>query len=86
VSSAFAVLPVSGRELQKPHVARFPIIRYHQSMNYRFSALITKEDGWYVARCPELNVTSQGKDVESARANLTQAMELYLETWPRRAS
>ncbi len=55
-------------------------------MNYRFSALITKEDGWYVARCPELNVTSQGKDVESARANLTQAMELYLETWPRRAS
>jgi predicted RNA binding protein YcfA (HicA-like mRNA interferase family) len=30
-------------------------------MTYRFSALITKEDGWYVARCPELNVTSQGK-------------------------
>src|ERR1700737_629146 len=31
-------------------------------MTYRFSALITKEDGWYVARCPELNVTSQGRD------------------------
>jgi predicted RNase H-like HicB family nuclease len=50
-------------------------------MNYRFSALITKENGWYVARCPELNVTSQGKDVESARSNLTEAIELYLETW-----
>jgi predicted RNase H-like HicB family nuclease len=50
-------------------------------MNYRFSALITKEDGWYVARCPELNVTSQGRDVESARANLSEAIELYLETW-----
>ncbi len=50
-------------------------------MNYRFSALITKEDGWYVARCPELSVTSQGKDVESARANLQEAIELYLETW-----
>lgn len=50
-------------------------------MNYRFSALITKEDGLYVARCPELNVTSQGKDVESARANLSEAIELYLETW-----
>lgn len=50
-------------------------------MTYRFSALITKEDGWYVARCPELNVTSQGKDVESARANLGEAVELYLETW-----
>jgi predicted RNase H-like HicB family nuclease len=50
-------------------------------MTYRFSALITKEDDWYVARCPELNVTSQGKDVESARANLREAIELYLETW-----
>jgi predicted RNase H-like HicB family nuclease len=50
-------------------------------MTYRFSALITKEDGWYVARCPELNVTSQGKDVESARANLGEAIDLYLETW-----
>jgi predicted RNase H-like HicB family nuclease len=50
-------------------------------MNYRFSALITKEDVWYVARCPELGVTSQGKDVESARASLREAIELYLETW-----
>jgi predicted RNase H-like HicB family nuclease len=50
-------------------------------MHYRFSALITKEDDWYVARCPELGVTSQGKDVESARANLREAIELYLETW-----
>ena len=50
-------------------------------MNYRFSALITKENEWYVARCPELNVTSQGKDVESARANLIEAIELYIETW-----
>src|SRR2546427_11933694 len=49
-------------------------------MNYRFSALITKEDDWYVARCPELSVTSQGKDVEAARANLHEAIELYLET------
>lgn len=51
-------------------------------MNYRFSAFITKEeDDWYVARCPELNVTSQGTDVESARTNLREAIELYLETW-----
>jgi predicted RNase H-like HicB family nuclease len=50
-------------------------------MTYRFSALITKDDGWYVARCPELNITSQGKDVESARASLSEAIELYIETW-----
>jgi len=50
-------------------------------MSYRFSALITKEGHWYVARCPEFTVTSQGKDVESVRANLRAAIELYLETW-----
>ena len=57
-------------------------------MTYRFSALITKEDDWYVARCPELGVTSQGKDVESARSSLREAIELYLETWgaPERSS
>jgi predicted RNase H-like HicB family nuclease len=50
-------------------------------MNYRFSALITKENNWYVARCPELAVTSQGTDVGCARANLGEAIELYVETW-----
>jgi len=50
-------------------------------MNYRFSAVITKDEDWYVAHCPELDVTSQGKDVESARANLREAIELYVETW-----
>ena len=50
-------------------------------MTYRFSALITKQGDWYVARCLELDVTSQGEDIESARANLREAIELYLETW-----
>jgi predicted RNase H-like HicB family nuclease len=50
-------------------------------MTYRFSALITKDGDYYVARCPELDVTSQGEDIESARANLREAIELYVETW-----
>ena len=50
-------------------------------MNFPCSAQITKEDDWYVARCPELAVTSQGTDVESARANPREAIELYVETW-----
>jgi predicted RNase H-like HicB family nuclease len=50
-------------------------------MTYRFSALITKEDDWYVARCHELDVTSQGETVEKARANLREAIELYIESW-----
>ena len=55
-------------------------------MTYRFSAVITKEDELYVARCPELGVTSQGTDVESARGNLREAIELYLETWGSEAA
>lgn len=48
---------------------------------YEVSALITKEDDWYVARCVELNVTSQGKSVEEAKANLKEAVELYIESF-----
>jgi predicted RNase H-like HicB family nuclease len=51
-------------------------------MTYRFPVLITKEEDFYVARCPELGVTSQGDGVENARGNLREAIELYLETWP----
>ncbi|HTC67802.1 MAG TPA: type II toxin-antitoxin system HicB family antitoxin [Candidatus Acidoferrum sp.] len=50
-------------------------------MTYRFPILITKEENFYVARCLELGVTSQGDEIESARGNLREAIELYLETW-----
>ena len=50
-------------------------------MKYRFTSVMTQEDDRYVAHCPELRVTSQGLDIESARTNLRQAVELYLETW-----
>lgn len=41
-----------------------------------------KFDGkWYVARCLDLPVTSQGATLQEAKANLTEAVELYIETW-----
>lgn len=43
------------------------------------SAVITKGDVAYVARCPELGVTSQGHDEEQALENLREAVSLYLE-------
>lgn len=52
-------------------------------MNHRFHEVVTKENDWYVARCQELPVTSQGRDAKSARANLREAIQLYLETWLR---
>lgn len=45
----------------------------------QFSAVIEKEDNWFVASCPELDVASQGKSVEEALANLKEAVVLYLE-------
>ena len=51
-------------------------------MTYRFSALITKDGEFYVARCPELDVTSQGDDIESARSNLREAVSYTHLTLP----
>lgn len=47
----------------------------------RYTAVITKEDPWYVARCLELAVVSQGKTIEEAQANLKEAVEVYLESF-----
>ncbi len=45
----------------------------------RLIAVVTHQDNWYVARCPEVEVTSQGETIESALANLREALELYHE-------
>jgi predicted RNase H-like HicB family nuclease len=42
-----------------------------------FTAAITHEDPWYVARCLDIEVASQGKSTEEALANLKEALELY---------
>jgi predicted RNase H-like HicB family nuclease len=50
------------------------------SMMRQFTAIIEREDYGYVALCPELDVASQGDTIEEARANLQEALELFLET------
>jgi len=50
-------------------------------MSYRFTAVITKEGMWYVAHCVDLGVVSQGKNIEEAKANLKEAVELYIESF-----
>jgi predicted RNase H-like HicB family nuclease len=47
----------------------------------RYTAVITKEEKWYVARCMELGVVSQGKTIAEAQANLREAVELYVESF-----
>jgi len=46
------------------------------------TAIIHKEDAWYVAECPEVGTVSQGQTIEEAIANLKEATELYLEEFP----
>lgn len=41
---------------------------------------ITKENNFYVASCPELDVVSQGKTIEEANDNIKDATLLYLNT------
>lgn len=50
-------------------------------MPKRFTAVITREDQWYVAHCVELSVVSQGETIEEAQANLREAVELYIESF-----
>lgn len=46
----------------------------------QFTALIEREEEFYVALCPELDIASQGATVEEARDNLIEAIELFLES------
>lgn len=46
----------------------------------RLTGIIERDGDGYVALCPELDIASQGDTVEQARANLLEAVELFLES------
>ena len=48
-------------------------------MSVRYNVIVQKEDDWYVAKCLDNNVASQGKTIEEALKNLKEALELYFE-------
>jgi predicted RNase H-like HicB family nuclease len=52
------------------------------SMPPRLTAFIEREEGGYVALCPELDIASQGDTVEAARDNLKETLELFFEVAP----
>ena len=47
-----------------------------------FTAVVHREDDLWVAICPEVGTTSQGRELDEAVANLREATELYLEGFP----
>jgi predicted RNase H-like HicB family nuclease len=46
----------------------------------QLTAIIEREGDGYVGLCPELDIASQGDTIETARANLKEAVELFFET------
>ena len=48
-------------------------------MTHSLTAIIEREGNGYVVLCPELDVASQGETIEEARANIQEAVELFLE-------
>ncbi len=48
-------------------------------MSIKYNVIIQKEENWYVAKCLDNNVASQGKTIEESIKNLKEALELYYE-------
>jgi predicted RNase H-like HicB family nuclease len=40
--------------------------------------MMKREDGWYVATCPPLDIATQGRTQQEARENLIEAAQLFL--------
>jgi len=45
----------------------------------QLTAIIERDDDWFVATCPEVDVVSQGRIIEDARSNLLEAVEGFFE-------
>jgi predicted RNase H-like HicB family nuclease len=43
------------------------------------TAAVSKDGSWFVARCLEVEVTTQGETIDEALVNLREALELYFE-------
>lgn len=44
-------------------------------------AVFQYDGEWFIARCLDVPVTTQGKTLAAAKRNLREAVALYLETW-----
>ncbi|GGX82617.1 type II toxin-antitoxin system HicB family antitoxin [Streptomyces hiroshimensis] len=51
-------------------------------MTIKVSAVVSHESPWWVARCVEAEVSSQGTSEQEALENLKDAVEAYLKAEP----
>jgi predicted RNase H-like HicB family nuclease len=49
-------------------------------MHNEFTAIIEKDEDWYIAYCPEVpGANGQGKTIEECKASLSAAISLIME-------
>ena len=49
-------------------------------MRHQFTAIIEKDEDWYIAYCPEiLGANGQGRTIEECKQSLSEAMVLIVE-------
>jgi predicted RNase H-like HicB family nuclease len=71
---------------QFERICRFAFYRengYVVSMKLTAIIYPDSETDWLVAECPEIGTASQGRTEEEALANLQEATDLYLESFPQ---
>ena len=76
-----AVLAPHGAIFSRVYSLTMRRTQSQRTKRLRYTAIITREGEWYIARCIELSVTTQGRTLDEARANLQEAVELYLESF-----
>ena len=47
-------------------------------MKVTLAAIVWEEEGTYISKCPEIDVSSAGDTADEALANLTKAIKLWL--------
>jgi len=45
----------------------------------KLTLVVEKQGKWYLARCPELGITSQGRSLKHAEAMIQEAVDLFLK-------
>jgi predicted RNase H-like HicB family nuclease len=45
---------------------------------FQLFGVVKKRNGWYIAHCPPLDITTQGRTEAEAKKNLIEASELFV--------
>jgi predicted RNase H-like HicB family nuclease len=55
-------------------------------IEFHLFGTMKREGGWFIAHCPPLDITTQGRTMTEARRNLNEASELFVISCIERGS